>query len=177
MVRVSPDLTRSLVRLDARGNVGETLFPNLANLGAYLWIDDDRVALFTGDKNGTQLMLGDVHTGAVQPIADNVSAAMALMPGSRAISFVDQTDEHARLMRFDLSTHAITPIMAVPDGVEKFAWLADESVLYGDGTKLVRASAAQPTPHELIDFRGAIIGAITRVTVSGNRIALVVHAP
>jgi hypothetical protein len=175
VIRVEPDLTRRLVRLDAASKVVGVLFPDVPNIGAYLWIDDTTTALFFGDDKGTRLALGNPRTGEVVTVAENVSAAMSVIPGAGAISFVDQSDETvSRLMRLDLKTRAITPVMPVPDKVERVAWLADGSVLYGDGTKLMRGTAGAP-PREIVDLRGSIEGAITRVSVGTDRLAIVTH--
>jgi len=175
VIRVEPDLTRRLVRLDPAGNVVRALFPEVPNIGAYLWIDDDTTALFFGDDKGTRIALGNPRTGAVVTVAENVNAAMSVIPGAGAISFIDQSDEKAsRLMRLDLKTRAITPVMQVPAGVERVAWLGDGSVLYGDGTKLMRGTANAPA-REVADLRGSIEGAITRVSVGADRLAIVTH--
>jgi hypothetical protein len=71
----------------------------------------------------------------------------------------------------------VTPVLAVPEGIEKLAWLADGSVLVGSGNKLLRASAASPEWREVASFEGLIAGTITRVVVGAGRIALVVRAP
>ncbi len=174
VIRVEADLTRRLVRLDAAGRVRDVLFPAVPNIGAYLWIDDATVALFFGDDNGTRIALGNPRTGVVETIAQNVSAAMSVIPGANAFSFVDQSDEVlSRLMRFDLATRTTTPVMPIPDTVERVAWLSDGSVLYGDGTRLMRGAAGAPA-REVADLRGSIRGSITRVTVSADRVAIVV---
>ncbi|MEO8552341.1 MAG: hypothetical protein ABI678_20330 [Kofleriaceae bacterium] len=175
VIRVEPDLTRRLVQLDAAGKVVHVLFPDVPNIGAYLWIDDTTTALFFGDDGGTRIALGNPRTGEVVTVAEQVSAAMSVIPGAGAISFIDQSDEAvSRLMRIDLKTRAITPVIQVPDGVERVAWLGDGSVLYGDGTKLMRGTMGSP-PREVADLRGSIEGAIKRVSVSADRIAIVTH--
>lgn len=173
VIRVEADLTRHLVRLDAAGKVGRVLFPEVANIGAYLWIDDTLTALFFGDDKGTRIALGNPRTGEVVTVAENVSAAMSVIPGGGAISFVDQSDEKvSRLMRLDLKTRAITPMIPVPDTVERVAWLGDGSVLYGDGTKVMRGTTGAP-PREVADLRGSIEGVITRVSMGADRLAIV----
>jgi hypothetical protein len=173
-IRVEADLTKHLVMLAPREQL---LFPAVTDLGAYRWVDDHTVALMTAGADGaTALAVGDLTTGAVTPIAEHVGGALAVIPGQRAISYVDTSGEHMVLRRADLATHATSELLALPDGTDTVAWLDDGSALAGSGTKLVRATKGGPW-QEVADLAGALAGPITRVVVSADhrRLAIVVH--
>jgi Tol biopolymer transport system component len=173
-IRVEADLTKHLVILAPHEKV---LFPAVANLGAYRWVDDHTVALMTAAPDGTTtLALGDVATGNVERIAEHVGGAIAVLPGQRAISYVDTSGERMTLRRADLATRATTELLELPDGADTVAWLEDGSALAGNGTKLVRATIGDAW-KDFADLTGALAGPITRVVVSPDhrRLAIVVH--
>jgi hypothetical protein len=172
-IRVEPDLTKHLVVLAPREQV---LFPAVTNLGAYRWVDDHTVALMTATREGaTALALGDVTTGVVAPIADHVGGALAVIPGTRAISYVDTSADHMVLRRADVASRATAELFALPDGTDTVAWLADGSAIAGTGTKLVRHAGNAWT--DIADLAGTLAGPITRVVISPDQrqLAIVVH--
>jgi hypothetical protein len=173
VLRIAADGSRALVRLGPDGRLRDRLFPGVADLGAYLWIDEGHVAMFFGGNDGSRLAIGDPRTGAMRDVASGVSAAMTATAGGGALGYVDQRAETAQLMRLDLTTGAIAPVVTLPDGVEKFAWLADGSVLAGAGRTITRASAADPTWREVGRFDSGLEGTITRVIAGAGRLAIV----
>jgi Tol biopolymer transport system component len=181
VVRVEPDLRRDLVSLGPDGRERQILFPSLTTVGAQVWIDDTTAVLFvtgTTPDGASSLVLADQRTGTLAKLVENVGAAMAVIPGTRDISFVDLSDDgHAKLMRLDVGTHATTLLLPLPDGVDQVAWLPDGSVLAGVGTRIVRASPTSPEWQDVAELASAIAGPIMRVVVSSDhrRIALVVR--
>ncbi|MEO8699737.1 MAG: hypothetical protein ABI867_06820 [Kofleriaceae bacterium] len=179
VVRVERDLRRDLVRIGLDGRERQALFPALTNVGAQSWIDDSTVAVFVaGTQDGaSSLVIGDVRSGQVEPIAQNVGAAIAVIPGSRSISYFDQHDDAVTtLVRYDLETKTSTPVLTVAEGIEQVAWL-DTEVLAGVGTRIVRASPSSPEWRDVIDLQGAIEGALVRLVISADHrwLALVVR--
>lgn len=173
VLRIAADRSRALVRLGPDGRLRDRLFPGVGDLGAYLWIDDQRVAMFVGGPDGTRLSIGDPHSGAMREVASGVTAAMAVTAGGAALGYVDQRADQAQLVRLDLATGATVPVVTLPDGVEKFAWLPDGSVLAGSGRAIVRASAADPTWREVGRFDDRLDGTITRVIAGAGHLAIV----
>jgi hypothetical protein len=177
VLRIAADGSRALVRLGPDGRMRERLFPGVADLGAYLWIDDAHIAMFFGGNDGSRLAIGDPKTGAMRDIASGVAAAMTATAGGGALGYIDQRAEKAQLMRLDLTTGAIVPVVTLPDGVEKFAWLADGSVLAGAGRTIQQASVADPTWREVGRFDRGMEGTITRVIAGPGRLAIVTRVP
>lgn len=123
----------------------------------------------------TPATCSDVTTGVVAPIADHVGAALAVIPGTRAISYVDTSADHRVLRRADVASRATAELFALPDGTDTVAWLADESAIAATGTKLVRH--AGNTWTDIADLAGTLAGRITRVVIGPDQrqLAIVVH--
>lgn len=179
VVRVQADLSRTLVALDRDGHDRAALFPALTNVGAQLWLDATTAVIFDpGPDSSTpsRLIVANAQTGALATAAQDVGAAMAVIPGTRAISYIDNHDEHhPMLMKLDVDTRATSVLMALPEGADNVAWLSDGSVLRGMGTQIMRASPAAPDWQPVADLAGAIAGPIQRVVVHGDTLAVVVH--
>lgn len=179
VVRVNRDLGRTLTVLGLDGKPQQTLFPSLNTVGAYRWADDHTVAmlLFAPDAP-SRIVLGDVRTEQVDSVAEQVGASLTVIPGTHAISYIDNSDEHqANLMRLDVASHTTAKLLALPDGVDSVAWLADGSMLAGSGTQILRTSLAAPSWHKVADLSGQIHGEIARLLVSDDqhRLAIVVR--
>ena len=177
IIHVASDLTRQLVILGLDGKPQQTLFPGENTVGAYRWADDHTIAIFVSDPDGSsRLVLGDVSTGKLDTVARQVGAALAPIPNTHMISYVDNSDEHhATLRSMELATHATAKLVELPDGVDNVAWLADGTMLAGSGTKILRASEQAPAWSQVADLH--LDGPITRLVVSDDRtrIAIVVH--
>jgi len=185
VVRVGKDLSRTLSLLSLDGTPQRTLLPSLTSVGAYRWADDHTLAVFVSDPDGaSRLVLGDTTTSSVAVVAEQVGAALAAIPGTRAISYLDNRDEHhMNLMRLDVASHATEKLLELPAGVDSVGWLRDGSVLVASGTRILRATpavVASPAPavwREVVDLAGKVDGTITRLVVSDDqrRLAIVVR--
>jgi hypothetical protein len=181
VIHVGKDLSRTLAVLGLDGTPRRALLPSLTMVGAYRWVDDHTVAVFvTSADGGSQLVLGDATTGKVDPVAEQVGAALAAIPGTHAISYFDnRAPDHSYLMRLDLDSHATARLVELPDGVDHVAWLADGSALVATGTRILRATPLAPGAawHEVADLAGKLEGPIARLVVSDDqrRLAIVVH--
>jgi hypothetical protein len=189
VIHIASDLSRTLSVLGLDGMPQRKLLPTLTSVGAYRWANDHALAVFVSGPDGaSQLVLGDATTGSVVTVAEQVGAALAAIPGTQAISYLDNRDEHhMALMSLDVASHATAKLLDLPDlpeGVNNVTWLSDGSVLVASGTRILRAMPApattSPTPaawREVGDLAGRIDGAITRLVVSDDRrqLAIVVH--
>ena len=181
VIRIAADLTRGLVRIGLDGRDRQVLFPSVTTVGAYTWVDDTTAAMFvppTPPDTASSLVLGDARTGAVQTVARDVGPTLAMIPGTHDLSYVDQSDEHPRLMRLDVASHVTTMLLPLPDGVDHVTWLPDASFLAGHGTRLVRASLDAPLWRDAGDLTG-IEGTLTSMVISPDRqrVALVTTVP
>ncbi len=183
VIRVAPDLTRELVSLGLDGRERQVLFPGMTTIGAYNWIDATTAALFvppTPPASATSLVLGDLRTGKLETVAENVGPALSMIPGTHDLSYIDQSNEdHWNLMRLDVGTHAATLVLPLPDGVTQVTWLPDGSMLACIGTRIVRASIGAPAWRDVVDLAGSIDGTLSGMVISKDqrRIALVTSIP
>jgi hypothetical protein len=179
VVRVEADLSRRLVRLDLEGHERQVVFPSMTTVGAHAWVDDNTAVLFEPGPDATtpsSLVLADLRSGKLETVARDVGAALAAIPGARAVSYIDNQDEHQpKLMRLDVDTHATMLLLALPEGADNVAWLPDGSVVRGSGTRILRASMASPAWQEVADLAGTIEGTIMRLVIRDNHLAIVVH--
>ena len=177
VVRVNQDLGRTLTVLAPDGKPRRTLFPGVTNVGAYRWADDHTVAMLLFSDGSSKIVLGDTSTGTITDVAENAGASLTAIPGARAIAYIDNSGEHASLMRLELATHATARLLALPDAVDSVAWLSDGSVLAGTGTRILRASPTAPDWHEVANLTGKIDGAIARLVISNDQrqLAIVVR--
>lgn len=186
VIHVGTDLSRTLAVIGLDGAPRRSLLPSLTMVGAYRWADDHTLAVFVTSPDGaSRLVLGDTTTGQVDTVAEQVGAAIAVIPGTRAISYLDNSgQDRSQLMRLDLASRATAKLLELPEGVDHVAWLSDGSVLVATGTKILRAtppgttSSSVPAWQEVGDLAGQIEGAIARLVVSDDqrRLAIVVHA-
>jgi hypothetical protein len=181
VVRIEPDLTRRLVKLDFQGRERQVLFPTLTGVGAHVWLDDTTAVLFVPGPDPTMrssLVLADLRTGKLDTVARDVGAALAIIPGTgaRAVSYLDNHEEHhSNLMRLDVDTKATTLVLPLPEDADQIAWLPDGSFVRGSGTQILRASATSPAWQQVADLAGKIDGSIQRLVIHDDQLAIVVH--
>jgi hypothetical protein len=186
-VRVGSDLASTLVALGPDGRGGEPLFPAMRSVAAYRWADEQTVAMVLSHPDAPfELVLGDAHSGELVHVADHVRATVSTIPGHRAISYVDDSDEHALwVVRLDLATRSATRVIALPDAADHAVWLDEATLLTGRGTHILRASIASPQWSAVTDLASAIGDAppaagkaeITRLIIApdARQLAIVVH--
>lgn len=159
VIHVAADLTTGLATLD-----GKRLFPTIDKVGSQVWIDETTVVMFTSGEP-TALVRGDVKTGTTQKLVDNAAPALAVIPGTRAISFIDQSGDQPQLKKLVVDTGEVSSIMPLPEDIQQVAWIDGNTLLAGRGTKLVLARPGDDW-REVIDPG---IGTIQRVVVSPDR--------
>lgn len=165
VIHVAADLATGLATLD-----GRRLFPTIDKVGAQVWIDETTVVMFTSGEP-TALVRGDLKTGTTQKLVDNAGPALAVIPGTRAISFIDQSGDQPELKKLVVDTGEVSTIMPLPDDIQQVAWIDDSTLLAGRGTKLVLARPGDEW-REVIDPG---LGTIQRVVIAPDhkRIAIV----
>lgn len=179
-VRVEMDSTQRLWQFDLDGGEPTLLLPNVRPVGYHAWADSETVALYVlGDPSTLRL----AHPGADDAVivARHVGRSLHRVPGRRAISFVDQSDEAAWWIReLDVETKSITAIAPTLPKVEDYAWTPDGRLLAGRGSTLYVLTPGQDRDwRPLADLAGSGLREITRIAVSpdGRRVAIVAADP
>ncbi len=180
VVRDYGDLVQQLWAFPLDGGEPELLLPDVNPVGYHAWADEERVLLFVLGEPAT-LQSAAVGPGAGTVLAESPGRALARIPGSPEMSYVDQADDDEWwLTAIDLATGSTRRLTATVAGREDYAWAPDGSVWMGDDSKLYRwapvADAASRPKWELVaDLDAQGIYGITRLAFSpaGDRLAVV----
>jgi hypothetical protein len=169
---------QSIFRYDMDGGHPRLAFQYGALLiGYHVWTSPTEFAAFILAANGApqSLQVINTTTGKGEIIETNTGRSLLQRIGHHTISFVSKTDrENWMIKEFDITTHAVTPIMPAVKGSEDLTWLPDGRIVMGSGSKLfVSQDFARWT--ELADFTSAGITRITRLAASrdGKHLAIV----
>jgi dipeptidyl aminopeptidase/acylaminoacyl peptidase len=177
VVRVEKDGTQRLWKFPLAGSGAPSLIlEHMKPVGYHHWIDDHTLALFVLGSTGkpNTLQIADTRTGKSEIVAENPGRILRQVPNRNQFSFVHKiSDQHWEIKYFDMRSHTIASFVETLPGVEDYAWL-NGAFLMGKDSKLyaVRPFAGQKWT-EIGDFSKAGIKKITRIAVSGNRIAIV----
>ena len=184
VVRDYGDLVQQLWAFPLDGGEPELLLPDVSPVGYHAWADETTVLLFVLGEPAT-LQVATVGPGAGTVLADSPGRALARIPGSTEMSYVDRTAADAWwLTAIDLATGATRRLAPTVAGREDYAWAPDGSVWMGDDSRLYRwqpaGDPATETGWELVadlDARG--VYGITRLAFSpsGDRLAVVGQRP
>jgi dipeptidyl aminopeptidase/acylaminoacyl peptidase len=176
VVRVEKDGTQRLWKFPLAGGAPSLILENVKPVGYHHWIDDHTLALFVLGSTGkpNTLQIADTRTGKSEIVAENPGRILRKVPERNQFSFVHKiSDQHWEIKYFDMRSHTIASFVETLPGVEDYAWL-NGALLMGKDSKLyaVRPFAGQKWT-EIGDLSKTGIRKITRIAVSGNRIAIV----
>lgn len=176
VVRVERDSTQRLWRFPLNGGAPSVIVERVRPVGYQAWADDHTVALFVlGSPNA--LMLVDTQRGTADTIASGIGRSLSRIPGTHRISFVRvEAPAVAWIESLDPATRAIKRLVALPQGVEDYAWLPNGTMVCGQDSRLLWWSGkAGEEWRQIADLTSANVQGITRLAVSprGDRIALV----
>jgi len=176
VVRVERDSTQRLWRFPLNGGSPSVIVERVRPVGYQAWADDHTVALFVlGSPNA--LMLVDTQKGTADTIASGIGRSLSRIPGTHRISFVRvESPAVAWIESLDPASRAIKRLIALPQGVEDYAWLPNGTLVCGQDSRLLWWSGkAGEDWREIADLTSSNVKGITRLAVSpkGDRIALV----
>ena len=176
VVRVEKDGTQRLWKFPLAGGPPSLILENVKPVGYHHWIDDHTLALFvlgaTGKPN--TLQIANTRTGEAVVVAENPGRILRKVPNRNQFSFVHKiSDQHWEIKYFDMRSHTIASFIETLPGVEDYAWM-NGKLLMGKDAKLYEVTPLSGGHwKEIADFSKAGIKRITRIAVSGNRIAIV----
>ena len=161
------------------GGLPEILINNL-KVGYHVWATKSKLLLFVlGDSNTNILHYYNLVDKSDSIIAKNIGRSLHKIPGQNAMSFIQKISEKEGLIqKLDLATGAISTIMTILQGQDHIAWLQNNILLSGNGTKLFSFQVGVDKEWQLVMIEGdvSIVKGITRlVTNAGNtKLAVVV---
>ena len=157
----------------------ELLINNL-KIGYHAWVTKDKLLLFVlGDSNTNSLHYYNLPDQSDSLIAINIGRSLHKIPGQQAMSFVQKVSEKEGLIkRLDLITGVITTITSTLQGQDHIAWLQNNILLTGNGTKLFSFQIGIDKEWQLVIIEGdvSVVKGISRLaTNTGNtKLAVVV---
>lgn len=180
VVRVEPDSTQRLWRLDRDGGHPALLFRTIKPVGYHAWAGDSALALYVlGNPNA--LVLARLGAERADTVARNIGRALQPIPGRHAVSFVQIEDStRSWLMELNADSATVRRLILLPPGAEFHVWLASGLVLTSDGTALYQWDSRGAASWQRVADLGALgLTGVTRLAVSraGDQLALVARDP
>lgn len=175
VIRVEADSTQRLWRFDHDGANASVILPDLAPVGYQAWADDVTLVMFVLGSPAT-LQRGNVRTGVVEVLAEDIGRSIQRIPDSNDVSFVQRNpDGSSTIMRLRAGAPDAEPIIDAIEGSEYHAWAPDGTLITSSGS-LVYGWTEGVTPDwtPIGDFSSRFL-TITRLAVSpdGSQIAMV----
>jgi hypothetical protein len=179
VVRDYGDLVQQLWAFPLDGGTPELLLPDVNPVGYHAWADGNDLLLFVLGEPMT-LQGATVGPGAGRVLAENPGRALARIPGSTEMSFVDLSDDDEWwVTAVDLASGATRRLMPTLEGRQDCAWAPDGALWMGDDSKLYRWPPGGEAWQLIADLDAAGIHGMTRLAfdASGARLALVGERP
>jgi len=157
--------------LDQSG-VGVEVIPNHRNIGYYLWMTEEKVALFlVGDQS--QLLIHDLVRGTSTQIALGVGRCLKKDRYNILYYSVEEEEVHV-LYRHDMYIGTSKRVTTLPPGTQDFDILSNGHLIAGDGMTLKTYDPLGPDDwKEVKNLNSLGKGRITRIASSSDRIAFV----
>ncbi len=174
VVRDYGDLVQQLWRFPLDGGEPELLLGEVGPIGYHAWIDDDELILFI---LGETMTLQRAAVGAAEGtvLGESPGRALARIPDSTEMSYVDKSSERWRLTAIDAASGERRALVETRPGREDYAWAPDGSAWMGDGSRLYRWQPGGEAFTEVADLEAHGIYGITRLAFSpgGDRLVVV----
>ncbi|MCP3961392.1 MAG: M20/M25/M40 family metallo-hydrolase [bacterium] len=160
------------------GGDGELLLPGVNPIGYHAWVNEKDVILFVLGEPST-LQIASVGPGAGRVVAESPGRALAQIPGTNEMSFVDKREDAWWLTAIDPASGATRRLVETPEGREDYAWAPDGSLWMGDDSRLYRWTDDDEGFISVADLDAHGIYGVTRLAFSpdGSRLAIVGQRP
>ena len=171
-IRLDTTGLQRLYRYDRNGE-SQLLHPDL-KIGYQLWVDATTLLCTVLVDDRMDLYLIAVEGGTATLMQNNVGRSLHKVPNSEQLSFIHRKEGKAIVTTLDQKTKAQEAVFILPEGVQDHAWLADGTLVYGQGSALYTLGSDQ-APRLLHQFKEEEIKGISRIAVSpqGKHLALV----
>lgn len=150
-------------------------------IGYHAWVSNDQLLLFVlGDSTKpNSLHYYNIKTGTDTILANNIGRSLHKIPGTNAMSFVQQvTGKEPLIKKFDPVIVSITTICTALPGQDHLTWLNDHILIQSDGKTLFVNDIISNKGWQPVTIKGdlSLIKGISRLAVNkkSSKIALVV---
>ncbi len=174
LVRDYGDQKQQLWSFPLGGGEPELLLRDVNPVGYHAWVDEENLILFVLGEPMTLRSAG-VGPGEGRILAENPGRALARIPNSNEMSFVDKSGDEWWLTAVDASTGKKRRLLKTIEGREDYAWAPDGAVWMGDDSRLFRRHLDREVWTEVADLDAQGIYGITRLAFSpnGKKLAIV----
>ena len=176
-VRLDPDGLQLLYQYSIKEKTSEVLVPEL-KIGYYAWISESTIIAFVlGEPAALQEI--NVINGELNNVYSNPGRSIHHIPKTKMYSFIDKSDStNWKIMRaVPGNTKWTEEITSTLSGSEDMVWLNMHTILMGKDDKLyafdIRANSNEWQLFADLSEYG--LSGITRLAISGNKIAVVVN--
>lgn len=150
-------------------------------IGYHAWVSNDQLLLFVlGDSTKpNSLHYYNIKTGTDTILAINIGRSLHKIPGTNAMSFVQQlTGKESLVQKFDPALLSITTICSALLGQDHLTWLNDHMLIQSDGKTLFVNDISSNKGWQPVTIKGdlSLIKDISRLAVNkkASKIAVVV---
>ena len=178
VIRVERDSTQRLWAFTLDGTAVKPVLDSIKPVGYHTWLNWDTVFVFVLGSPPT-LRRAELGRGTAQVMASNIGRALAVVPGRRAVSYVQQDSASGWVRALDPVTGAGESLVALPAGAAFFAWLGSDELLTASGNRLLLWKRGAADWVEVARFSEPGLQQISRLAVSpgGDALALVGNEP
>ena len=168
VIRDYGDLKQELWAFPLDGGEPEVLLPDVSPVGYHAWADDENLILFVLGEPMT-LQSARVGPGPGTVLADSPGRALARIPGSAEMSFVDMSGgDEWWLTAIDLADGSTRRLTATVSGRQDYAWAPDGSAWMGDDSRLYRWHPESDGWQLVADLDSQGLYGITRLAFSSS---------
>ena len=175
VIRVERDSTQRLWAFALDGTAPRLILDSIQPVGYHTWLNADTVFVFVLGSPAT-LRRAELARGTAEVVARNIGRALWLVPGRRAVSYVQRdSGSTGWIQALDPVRGSSERLAPLPQGSEFFAWTPQGELLAAQGNQLLRWSAPSAAWERIAQFSEPGLQRISRLIVSprGDRLALV----
>ncbi len=178
VIRVEKDSTQRLWAFTLDGTAVKPVLDSIKPVGYHTWLNADTVFVFVLGSPPT-LRRAELGRGTAEVMASNIGRALAVVPGRRAVSYLQQDSASGWVRSLDPVTGAVESVVSLPRGASFFAWLGSSELLTATGNRLLLWKRGAADWVEVARFSEPGLQQISRLAVSpnGDALALVGNEP
>jgi dipeptidyl aminopeptidase/acylaminoacyl peptidase len=178
VIRVEQDSTQRLWAFTLEGTAVKPVLDSIKPVGYHTWLNADTVFVFVLGRPAT-LRRAELARGTAEIVASNIGRGLAVIPGRRAVSYVQQDSARAWVQSLDPVSGAGTSLILLPSGAAFFVWLGSDELLTAAGNRLLLWKRGAADWVEVARFSEPGLQQISRLALSpsGDALALVGNEP